>query len=103
MTDKEFLDTFVTERMQMHYSSGHPRLTDDEIAAALQLEADYNQALESLPPKIASAIKNFHESVSDRLTKEGVFFYCKGIKSLSRNYKLCTGMILRQTIIAQAN
>ena len=80
MTDQEFLDTFVTERMQMHFSSGHPHLTDDEIAAALQLEAEYNQALESLPPKIASAIKNFHENVTDKLTKESVFYYLKGVK-----------------------
>ena len=80
MTDKEFFDTFVNERMQMHNSSGHPHLTEDEIAAALQQEAEYNHALESLPPHLATAIAKFHESVSDKLTKEGVFFYLKGVK-----------------------
>ena len=87
MTDKEFLDTFVNERMQMHYSSGQPRLTDDEIASALQLEAEYNHALETLPPKLADAIKAFHESVTDKLTTEGVFYYLKGLKDGLRLYK----------------
>ena len=73
MTDQEFLDTFITERMQMHYSSKCPRLTADELATALQLESEYNRALETLPPKVATAIKKFHESVSDKLTEDGTF------------------------------
>lgn len=80
MTDQEFLDTFITERMQVHYSIGYPRLTADELAIALQLESEYNHALETLPPKTATAIKKFHESVSDKLTEDGTFFYLKGIK-----------------------
>ena len=80
MTDKEFWDTFIIERMQMHYSSEHPSLTGDELAAALQLEAEYNHALEKLPPEDAAAIKNFHETVTNQLSEEGVFYYLKGIK-----------------------
>jgi len=80
MTDKEFLDTFITERMQMHYSSGFPSLTGDELAAALQLEAEYEHALETLAPNLANAIKDFHKNVVDKLTDEQVFFYQKGIK-----------------------
>ena len=80
MTDKEFLDMLITERMQMHYSSGHPPLTDDELTAALQLEAEYNHALEKLPPEDAAAIKNFHETVTNQLSEEGVFYYLKGVK-----------------------
>jgi len=87
MTDQEFLDTFVTERMQMHYSIGHPRLTDDELATALQLESEYNHALETLPPKTAIAIKKFHESVLDKLTEDGTFFYLKGVKDGLLLYK----------------
>ena len=80
MTDKEFLDMLTTERMQMHYSSEHPPLTGDELAAALQLEAEYNHALEKLPPEDAAAIKNFHETVTNQLSEEGVFYYLKGVK-----------------------
>ncbi len=80
MNDKEFLDTFITERMQMHYSSGHPRLTGDELAAALQLEAEYEHALETLSPNLANAIKDFHKNVVDKLTDEQVFYYLKGVK-----------------------
>ncbi len=87
MTDKEFLDTFITERMQMHYSSGYPRLTGDELAAALQLEAEYDHALENLPPKLANAIKDFHKNVVDKLTDEGTFFYLKGLKDGLLLYK----------------
>ena len=79
-TDQEFIDTFITERMQMHYSKGYPILTGDELAAALQLEAEYNHALETLPPKLSDAIKAFHENIVDKLTKETVFYYQKGIK-----------------------
>lgn len=79
-TDQEFIDTFITERMQMHYSKGYPILTGDELAAALQLEAEYNHALETLPPKLASAIKDFHENVTNKLTKECVFHYLHGLK-----------------------
>lgn len=64
MTDKEFLDTFIVERMQLHYSSEHPPLAGDELSAALQLEAEYNHALEKLPPEDATAIKKFHETVT---------------------------------------
>ncbi len=87
MTDQEFLDTFVTERMQMHYSVGHPRLTDDELVTALQMESEYNHALETLPPKTATAIKKFHESVLDKLTEDGTFFYLKGVKDGLLLYK----------------
>ncbi len=80
MTDKEFFDTFITERMQMHMTNAYPHLTEDELAAALQLEADYDHALETLPPKLASAIKTFHENIVDKLTKETVFYYQKGLK-----------------------
>lgn len=80
MTDKEFWDTFIIERMQMHYSSEHPPLTGDELAAALQLEAEYNHALEKLPPEDAAAIKNFHETVTNQLSEEGIFYYLKGVK-----------------------
>lgn len=80
MTDKEFWDTFIIERMQMHYSSEHPPLTGDELAAALQLEAEYDHALEKLPPEDAAAIKNFHETVTNKLSEEGVFYYLKGVK-----------------------
>lgn len=80
MTDKEFWDTFIIERMQMHYSSEHPPLTGDELAAALQLEAEYNHALEKLPPEDAAAIKKFHETVTNNLSEEGVFYYLKGVK-----------------------
>ena len=59
MTDKEFLDTFIVERMQLHYSSEHPSLTGDELAAT---------------------IKNFHESVTNKLSEEEIFYYLKGIK-----------------------
>ncbi len=87
MNDKEFLDTFITERMQMHYSSGYPRLTGDELAAALQLEAEYEHALETLPPNLANAIKDFHKNVVDKLTDEGTFFYLKGLKDGLLLYK----------------
>lgn len=80
MTDKEFLDTFITERMEHHYSSEHPPLTSDELAAALQLEAEYNHALEKLPPEDAAAIKKFHETVTNKLSEEGIFYYLKGVK-----------------------
>lgn len=86
-TDQEFIDTFITERMQMHYSSGYPILTEDELAAALQLEADYNHALETLAPKLADAIKAFHENIVDKLTKETVFYYQKGLKDGLLLYK----------------
>lgn len=87
MTDQEFLDTFITERIQMHYSSGHPHLTDDELSAALQLEAEYNHVLETLPPKAATAIKEFHEEVTNKLSEEGIFYYLKGIKDGLLLYK----------------
>ncbi len=85
--DREFLDTFITERMEMHYSSGHPRLTGDELAAALQLETEYNHALETLPPEAANAIKKFHENVTNQLSEEGVFYYLKGVKDGLLLYK----------------
>ena len=87
MTDQEFLDTFITERMQMHYASEHPPLTGDELTAALQLEAEYNHALEKLPPEDASAIKNFHEAVTNQLSEEGIFYYLKGVKDGLLLYK----------------
>ncbi len=86
--DKAFIDTFVTERMQMHYSSGYPILTGDELAAALQLEAEYEHALETLSPNLANAIKDFHKNVVDKLTDEQVFFYQKGIKDGLLLYKI---------------
>ena len=75
MTDQEFLDTFITEQMQMHYSSGHPHLTE------------YNHVLETLPPKAATAIKEFHEEVTNKLSEEGIFYYLKGIKDGLLLYK----------------
>ena len=78
MTDKEFWDMVITERMQIHSSRARP-LTDEELATALQLEAEYDHALENLPPKIATAIREFHENVVNKLTEEQIFFYQKGI------------------------
>lgn len=80
MTDQKFLDTFIIKRMKMHYSSGHPSQAENEVAAELQLEDEYNHALETLPPEAATAIKNYHKNITDKLTEETVFFYCKGIK-----------------------
>lgn len=80
MTDQEFLDTFITERMRMHYSSEHPSPTDDEVSAELQLEDEYNHALESLPPEASATIKDYHKNITDKLTEERIFFYLKGIK-----------------------
>lgn len=86
-TDQEFLDTFITERLQMHYSKEHPGLTGDELAAALQLESDYNDALEGLSPDAAAAIKKFHDHIADKLTAENVFYYLKGVKDGLLLYK----------------
>lgn len=79
MTDKEFWDTFIIERMQMHMTKAHPRLTEDELAAALEMEAKYNLVLEQLLPETASVIKEFQKHLSDKLTEEQIFFYQKGI------------------------
>lgn len=56
-----------------------PCLITDEIATALQLESEYNRALEILPLKSVIAIKKFHKSVSDKLTEDGTFFCLKGV------------------------
>lgn len=79
MTDKEFWDTFIIERMQMHMTNAHPRLAEDELAATLELEVKYNLVLEQLLPETASVIKDFQKHLSDKLTEEQIFFYQKGI------------------------
>lgn len=56
MTDKEFWDTFIIERMQMHMTKAHPRLTEDELAAALELEAKYNLVLLEKKPGTITAL-----------------------------------------------
>ena len=87
MTEKEFWDTVIIERMQFHMTNAHPRLSEKEIAAALDLEAKYNLALEQLPPETANAIKEFHKHLSDKLTEEQIFFYQKGISDGLRLYR----------------
>ena len=87
MTDKEFLDTFIIERIQMHMSNAQPQLTENEIAAALELEAKYNLALEKLPPETANTIKEFNKHLSDKLCEEQIFLYLCGIKDGLRLYR----------------
>ena len=45
MTDKDFLDVFVTERMQMHYSLHKGNMKEGEPANSLRLEQENTQAL----------------------------------------------------------
>ena len=85
--DKEFLDTIISERMEMHYAKEHPPLLGDELAAALQLETEYNLALEQLSPEAASAVKKFHETVVNQLSEDGIFFFKKGISDGLRLYR----------------
>lgn len=87
MTDTEYWNMVITERMQIHSFRARPRLTDEELATALQLEAEYDRALENLPPKIATAIREFHENVVNKLTEEQIFFYQKGISDGLRLYR----------------
>ena len=80
MSDQEFLDFFISERTQLLYSREQPSLTGDELDAALQLEVEYNLALEQLPPEAATAVKKFHKKVVDKLTEDGIFLFKKGLK-----------------------
>ena len=47
MTDREFLDTFITERMQMHYSASREKPTQEEMDDFRQREKQHDQAMKA--------------------------------------------------------
>lgn len=90
MTDKEFIECFITERMQMHYSKCHGKPTAEECTNFDQLENNYNLAIQSLSEKHRVNIIAYYESIIDRLTEDATFFYQKGIKDGLILYKILT-------------
>lgn len=88
MDNQGFLDFVISEseRMQFHMTNAHP-LTEHEIAAALDLEAKYNLALEQLPPETASIIKEYEKHLSNKAVEEGISFFKKGISDGLRLYR----------------
>lgn len=88
MTDKNFLDDLVAERMQLHYSLHKGNLAEGEATHSLQLEREYTQALETLSPATRTAIRNFVECLSGKAAKDEVFYYVRGLKDGLLLYEL---------------
>ena len=88
MTDKDFLDEFITERMQMHYSLHKGNMKEGEPANSLRLEKEYAQALETLPTATREAIENFVKCLFNKAADDESFFYVRGLKDGLLLYEL---------------
>lgn len=88
MTDKDFLDGVVTERMQMHYSMHKTNTADGEPAHFLRLEQEYTHALETLPTATREAIESFVKSLFSKGADDEAFFYVRGLKDGLLLYEL---------------
>ncbi len=91
MTDKSFLDTFIAERMQMHYyPMHHGNTANNELTNSLKLEEGYTQAMETLPTVTREAIDNFVNDLNNKAASDESFFYRKGVKDGFLLYELLT-------------
>lgn len=92
MTDKEFLDSFIAERMQTHYSTHRGNMADGEPDISLQWEREYVQAVETLPTSVREAIENFVSRQNSKAASDETFFYMRGVKDGLLLYKLLAGL-----------
>lgn len=92
MTDKNFLDSVIAERMQMHYSMRRGGTADDTKNVLLSLESEYTQALEALPDDVRATIETFVKSLNSRAADDETFFYMKGVKDGLLLYEALTGL-----------
>ena len=88
MTDRDFLDGVVTERMQLHYSMHKANMADGEPAHSLRLEQEYTRALETLPTATREAIESFVQSLLSKGADDETFFYIRGLKDGLLLYEL---------------
>ncbi len=92
MTDKEFLNSCVAERMQMHYSAHKGGTAEGETDNLLSLESEYTQVLGALPDATRTTIEAFVKSLTSRTADNETFFYMKGVKDGLLLYKALTGL-----------
>jgi len=91
MTDKEFLNSCVAERMQMHYSAHKEGMAEGETNILLSLEREYSQVLGALPDAARTTIVAFVKSLTSGAADNEAFFYMKGVKDGLLLYKALTG------------
>lgn len=91
MNDKSFLDTFIAERMQMHYySMRHGNTANNELTDSLKLEEGYTHVMETLPTAARETIDNFVKDLNNKAASDETFFYRKGVKDGLLLYELLT-------------
>ena len=80
MTDEEFLECFISERMQMHCTNSHRLPPTSELEDLKKREERHNRAMETLSADTQDAIKKYYKSIINRMADDTTFYYCKGVK-----------------------
>lgn len=88
MSDKEFLDSIIAERMQTHYSLHKGNMADGEPDISLRLEGEYAQAVEVLPSAMRETVENFVKHLNSKAASDETFFYMRGVKDGLLLYEL---------------
>lgn len=80
MTDKEFLECFISERMQMHCTNSRRTPSASELEELKKREERHNRMMETLSADAQDAIKKYYESFIDKMADDNTFYYRKGVK-----------------------
>ena len=80
MTDKEFLECFISERMQMHCTNNRRTPSASELEQLKMQEERHNRMMETLSADAQDTIKKYYESFIDKIADDNTFYYRKGVK-----------------------
>lgn len=80
MSDEEFIEAVVMERMELCYSRWAARKSPERKSEYDKIEKAYEEAISSLSEKDKNAINKYIDSMFDDSSEETDFFYRAGIR-----------------------
>lgn len=80
MSDEEFIESVVTERMELCYSRWKGEKVSDREDEFDEIEKAYEAAISSLSERDRKAIEKYFDTMFDESSEETNFFYRAGIR-----------------------
>lgn len=91
MTDEEFITQAIIDRMDMVFRRAIPEPTEEEKAARLEKEEQFQHILDSLPEEDRALLKEMQSEEFRLSARDNEFFYREGIKDGFSLYRFVAG------------
>ncbi len=90
MSDEEFIEFIITERIQQYYTSWKTNTENKQIELD-KIEKEYEAVISTLSEQDKQAIKTYFDSLLDDSVSKTDFFYRAGVKDGYNLYDRITG------------